>query len=40
MVKAIAEEQGVAMPSFGGYMVWSTAILIPIFVVMTFVFFR
>jgi hypothetical protein len=23
MVKAIAEEQGVAMPSFGGYMLWS-----------------
>jgi Na+/H+ antiporter NhaD/arsenite permease-like protein len=39
MVKAIAEEQGVAMPSFGGYMLWSGSILIPIFVVMTFVFF-
>jgi Na+/H+ antiporter NhaD/arsenite permease-like protein len=39
MVKAIAEEQGVAMPSFGGYMVWSGSILVPIFVVMTFVFF-
>ncbi len=39
MVKAIAEEQGVAMPSFGGYMLWSGAILIPIFLVMTFVFF-
>ncbi|MEB2285053.1 MAG: sodium:proton antiporter [Myxococcales bacterium] len=40
MVKAIAEEQGVAMPSFGGYLLWSVAILIPIFVVMTLVFFR
>jgi Na+/H+ antiporter NhaD/arsenite permease-like protein len=39
MVKAIAEEQGVAMPSFGGYMLWSGSILIPIFIVMTFVFF-
>jgi Na+/H+ antiporter NhaD/arsenite permease-like protein len=39
MVKAIAEEQGVAMPSFGGYMLWSGSILIPIFVMMTFVFF-
>ena len=39
MVKAIAEEQGVAMPSFGGYMLWSGSILIPIFVIMTFVFF-
>jgi len=39
MVKAIAEEEGVKMPSFGGYMLWSGAILIPIFVVITFVFF-
>jgi Na+/H+ antiporter NhaD/arsenite permease-like protein len=39
MVKAIAEEQGVAMPGFGGYMLWSGSILIPIFIVMTFVFF-
>jgi Na+/H+ antiporter NhaD/arsenite permease-like protein len=39
MVKAIAEEQGVAMPSFGGYMLWSGSILIPIFVIMTFIFF-
>ena len=40
MVKAIAEENGVRMPSFFGYMVYSTAILIPTFVVATFVFFR
>ena len=40
MVKAIAEEQGVVMPSFGGYMLWSGAILIPIFIVTTFIFFR
>jgi Na+/H+ antiporter NhaD/arsenite permease-like protein len=40
MVKAIAEENGVRMPSFFGYMVYSTAILIPIFVVATFLFFR
>jgi Na+/H+ antiporter NhaD/arsenite permease-like protein len=39
MVKAIAEEQGVAMPSFGGYMLWSGSVLIPIFVLMTFIFF-
>jgi len=39
MVKAIAEEQGVAMPSFAGYMAWSGVILIPIFVVVTLVFF-
>lgn len=40
MVKAIAEENGVKMPSFFGYMAWSLAILIPTFVVVTFVFFR
>jgi Na+/H+ antiporter NhaD/arsenite permease-like protein len=40
MVKAIAEENGVKMPSFFGYMLWSGAVLIPIFVVVTFVFFR
>jgi Na+/H+ antiporter NhaD/arsenite permease-like protein len=39
MVRAIAEESGVRMPSFFGYMVYSVAILIPIFVVVTFVFF-
>jgi Na+/H+ antiporter NhaD/arsenite permease-like protein len=39
MVKAIAEHRGVAMPSFFGYMAWSTAILIPLFVVVTFIFF-
>ncbi len=40
MVKAIAEENGVRMPSFFGYIAYSLAILIPIFVVVTFVFFR
>jgi Na+/H+ antiporter NhaD/arsenite permease-like protein len=40
MVKSIAEHAGVKMPSFGGYMVYSGAILIPIFVAVTFVFFR
>jgi Na+/H+ antiporter NhaD/arsenite permease-like protein len=39
MVKAIAEENGVKMPSFFGYMLWSMGILIPIFIVLTFVFF-
>ena len=39
MVAAIAREDGVAMPSFFGYMLWSGAILIPIFVVITFVMF-
>ena len=39
MVKAIAEENGVKMPSFFGYMAYSSAILIPIFIAVTFVFF-
>ncbi|MFL9878977.1 sodium:proton antiporter [Herbaspirillum rhizosphaerae] len=39
MVKAIAEDRGIKMPSFFGYMVWSLAILMPLFIVMTFIFF-
>jgi Na+/H+ antiporter NhaD/arsenite permease-like protein len=38
MVKAIAEEAGVRMPSFLGYMKWSGVILIPLFVLVTFLF--
>ena len=40
MVKAIAEQDGVRMPGFFGYMAYSGAILIPIFVALTFVFLR
>ncbi|TFZ08670.1 sodium:proton antiporter [Ramlibacter humi] len=40
MVKAIAEERGVKMPGFFGYMAWSIAFLIPLFAVMTFLWFR
>lgn len=40
MVKAIAEQNGVKMPSFFGYTVYAGCILIPVFVVVTFVFFR
>ena len=39
MVKAIAEDRGVKMPSFFGYMVWSTGILVPLFALMTWLFF-
>jgi Na+/H+ antiporter NhaD/arsenite permease-like protein len=39
MVKSVAEETGVKMPSFGGYLVYSGLILIPIFVILTFIFF-
>jgi len=40
MVKAIAEDRGIAMPSFFGYMAWSGVVLIPLFVLMTFIWFR
>lgn len=39
MVKAISDENGVKMPSFFGYMLWSVAFLIPVFVIDMFVFF-
>lgn len=38
MVKAIAEEQKVKMPSFFGYMLWSLGVLVPLFVVVTMFF--
>jgi len=38
MVRAIAMQDGVKMPSFFGYMIWSGAILIPVFAVVTVVF--
>ena len=38
MVKTIAEGSGVKMPSFFGYMVYSICILIPLFVLTTFLF--
>jgi Na+/H+ antiporter NhaD/arsenite permease-like protein len=40
MVYAIAKDAGVKMPSFFGYMLWSGAVLIPCFILATFVFFR
>jgi Na+/H+ antiporter NhaD/arsenite permease-like protein len=39
MVKSIAEEQGVKMPSFFGYMLYSGAVLVPLFVLVTVLFF-
>jgi Na+/H+ antiporter NhaD/arsenite permease-like protein len=39
MVKAIAEENGVKMPGFFGYMAYSCSILLPIFAAVTYVFF-
>lgn len=37
MVKAIAESRGIRMPSFFGYMAWSGTILIPLFLLITFI---
>jgi Na+/H+ antiporter NhaD/arsenite permease-like protein len=39
MVRSIAEERGVKMPSFGGYMLYSGAVLLPVFALVTLVFF-
>ena len=39
MVRSIAEERGVPMPSFFGYMMWSVGILVPLFIILTFIFF-
>ena len=39
MVKSIAEESGVKMPSFLGYIVYSAGILIPLFVVVSLILF-
>lgn len=39
MVKSVAEENKIKMPSFGAYMLFSFGILFPIFILLTFVFF-
>lgn len=39
MVKSIAEHAHVKMPSFGGYMLWSCTVLIPILLLQTLIFF-
>lgn len=38
MVKAVAEKAGVAMPSFGGYIVWTFRYLVPVLVAMVLIF--
>jgi hypothetical protein len=37
MVKAISDEAGIKMPSFIGYMAWSVGILIPLFIIVTYI---
>lgn len=39
MVKAIAEQRKVPMPSFFGYMAWSFGFLVPLFILHTLIFF-
>jgi Na+/H+ antiporter NhaD/arsenite permease-like protein len=40
MVRSIAEARGVRMPTFGGYMLYSGAILLPVFGLVTRMFFQ
>ena len=40
MVKAVVEAAGIRMPSFFGYMAWSCCILVPLFILLTLIFFR
>ncbi len=40
MVRSIAENAGIKMPSFIGYMAYSGSILIPLFIVISIIFFR
>jgi Na+/H+ antiporter NhaD/arsenite permease-like protein len=40
MVYAMAKAAGVQMPSFFGFMLWSGAVLVPVFLLTGFVFFR
>jgi Na+/H+ antiporter NhaD/arsenite permease-like protein len=39
MVYAIASERGIKMPSFFGYMLWSAAVLLPVFALITVISF-
>ena len=40
MVKSVVEGAGIRMPGFFGYMAWSGAILLPLFALLTLLFFR
>lgn len=40
MVKAVAEERGLRMPSFGGHVPWSGAMLLPLLFVMAWIWMR
>jgi Na+/H+ antiporter NhaD/arsenite permease-like protein len=38
MVRSIAEQFGIKMPSFGGYLIYSILILQPVFLIMALIF--
>ena len=40
MVKSIANQSNINMPSFFGYMRWSISLLIPLFIIDSLVFIR
>ena len=40
MVKSISEENNIPMPSFFGFMLYSIVLLLPIFVLINFIFFK
>ncbi len=40
LVKAVAEDRGVILPGFFGYLAWSCCLLLPLFGLVTVVFFR
>ncbi len=40
MVKAICEHEKIKVPTFFGYMAWSCGILVPLLLIVTFVFFK
>ncbi len=39
MVKSIAEQNKIKMPSFFGYMLWSIAILVPVLLIFSLLYF-
>jgi Na+/H+ antiporter NhaD/arsenite permease-like protein len=39
MVRSISEERGVRMPSFFGYLAWSCGILVPLFIILSLIFY-
>jgi len=40
IVKSIAEHSGLKMPSFAAFLAYGAAVLLPVFLVVTLVFFR